>query len=166
MVDVDFFLIFVERKKTMKYTTYISAADKLSGLGQKDLAKRFISHANEIVNKRVSEFDFDILVGVKPFFGAKFVETRVLREKESNTIMFIFKSGPNSQNTHRINATLRHNGDVVWHDGNLFHNRKSVRNFERLLGIVVEYNKDVQKLFSELSLKNEKMNLVHRTFYQ
>lgn len=147
----------------MRYTTYISAADKLSALGQKELAKRFLSHANQIVEKRVSEFDFDVLVGhVKAFNGAKFVETRVLREKESNTIMFIFKSG---SNTHRINTTVRHTGEIVWHDGNHFCNRKSVRFFERLVGIIVEYNKDLQKLLYEMGLKPTDLKITHRTFY-
>ena len=147
----------------MKYTTYISAAEKFSALGQKDLAKEFLSHANQIVSRRVSEFDFDILVGqVKTFSGAKFVETRVLREKEANTIMFIFKSGTN---THRINTTLRHNGEIVWHEGNLFRNRKSVKSFERLIYILVEYNKDVQKLLSEMQMGVDGLKIIQRTFY-
>lgn len=147
----------------MRYTTYISAAEKLSTLGQKEIAKKFLSHASDIVTKRVSEFDFDILVGqVKHFNGAKFVETRVLREKEASTIMFIFKSGTN---THRINTTLRHNGEIVWHDGNHFCNRKSVRCFEKLVGIIVEYNKDIQKLLTEMQLDQNKLRLIQRTFY-
>lgn len=147
----------------MRYTTYISAADKLSALGQKELAKRFLSHANQIVEKRVSEFDFDILVGqVKAFNGAKFVETRLLREKEANTIMFIFKSGTN---THRINTTLRHTGEIVWHDGNHFCNRKSVRFFEKLVSIIVEYNNEIQKLLSQMGIKPSDLKITHRTFY-
>lgn len=147
----------------MRYNTYISAAEKLTALGQRDLAMRFLSHANEIVNKRVSEFDFDILVGqVKAFNGAKFAETRLLREKEANTIMFIFKSGAN---THRINTTLRHTGEIVWHDGNQFCNRKSVRFFEKLVSIIVEYNKDLQKLLSQMGLQPSDLKITHRTFY-
>ena len=154
----------------MKYTTYkdtrwkkfISAAEKLSSLGQKDLAKRFTEHANDIISLQLNVFDFDILVGVKPFMGAKFFETRVLREKESNTIMFIFKSG---SNTHRINTTLKESGEIVWHDGNLFSNRKSVRYFENLIRIVVDYNRDIQKLLSVMGLHNTQLRLIHRTFY-
>lgn len=146
----------------MNYTTYISASEQVSTLGQKDLAKRFIKHANDIVSKQLNTFNFDILVGVKPFIGAKFVETRILREKESNTIMFIFKSGAN---THRINTTLKSNGDIVWHDGNLFNNRNSVRHLESLTKIVVEYNRDIQKLLSEMNLQADQLRLVHRTFY-
>lgn len=147
----------------MRYTTYISAADKLSALGQKDLAKKFLSHASEIVNKRVSEFDFDILVGqVKIFNSAKFVEARILREKEANTIMFIFKSG---SNTHRINTTLRHNGEIVWHEGNHFANRKSVKSFERLVSVIVEYSKDLQTLLNEMQLDTSRLKLIHRTLY-
>jgi hypothetical protein len=147
----------------MKYTTYISAAEKLSALGQKEISKKFLTHANEIVNKRLTEFDFDILVGqVKHFDGAKFAETRVLREKEASTIMFIFKSGTN---THRINTTLRHNGEIVWHDGNHFCNRKSVKSFEKLINIIVEYNKDIHKLLNEMQLKSDALKLIQRTFY-
>jgi hypothetical protein len=147
----------------MRYTTYISAAEKLSALGQKEIAKKFLSHANDIVTKRISEFDFDILVGqVKHFNGAKFAETRVLREKEANTIMFIFKSGTN---THRINTTLRHNGEIVWHEGNHFCNRKSVKSFEKLIGVIVEYSTDIQKLLTEMQLNQNKLRLIQRTFY-
>lgn len=146
----------------MNYTTYISASEKISKFGQKDLAERFINHANDIVSKQLNTYNFDILVGVKPFIGAKFVETRVLREKESNTIMFIFKSG---SNTHRINTTLKSNGDIVWHDGNLLNNRNSVRRLESLTKIIVEYNKDIQKLLSEMNLQADQLRLVHRTFY-
>lgn len=157
------FSLSLIKNKDMRYTTYISAAEKLSALGQKELAKKFMSHANEIVSKRVSEFDFDILVGqVKAFNGAKFVETRLLREKEANTVMFIFKSG---SNTHRINTTLRHTGEIVWHDGNHFCNRKSVRFFERLVGIIVEYNVELQKLLCEMSLEPKDLKITHRTFY-
>lgn len=147
----------------MKYTTYISAAEKFSALGQKEVSKRVLTHANEIVNKRLKEFDFDILVGqVKHFNSAKFVETRVLREKEANTIMFIFKSGTN---THRINTTLRNNGEIVWHDGNHFCNRKSVKSFEKLINIIIEYNKDIQKLLTEMKLNPDELKLIQRTFY-
>lgn len=147
----------------MKYTTYISAAEKFSALGQKEVSKRVLTHANEIVNKRLKEFDFDILVGqVKHFNSAKFVETRVLREKEASTIMFIFKSGTN---THRINTTLRNNGEIVWHDGNHFCNRKSVKSFEKLINIIIEYNKDIQKLLTEMKLNPEELKLIQRTFY-
>ena len=157
------FVLYLYKDKDMRYTTYVSAADKLSALGQKELAKRFLSHANQIVNKMVSEYDFDILVGgVKAFNGAKFAETRILREKESNTVMFIFRSGTN---THRINATLRNNGELVWHEGNHFCNRRSVRHFERLIEIISEYNKDFQKLLHEMSLKTSDLKVTHRTFY-
>lgn len=147
----------------MNYTTYVSAAEQLSVLGQKDLSKRLLMHADSIVSKKLSKLDFDILVGqVKMFNGAKFAETRILREKEANTIMFIFKSG---NNTHRINTTLRHNGEIVWHDGNIFANRKSVRNFENLVHTIIEYNKDAQKLLKEMSLSEESIRVIHRTLY-
>lgn len=145
----------------MDYSTYISAAEKVAALGQKELSKKFLSHASDIVKKKVLEYNFDILVGqVKTFIGAKFVETRVLREKESNTIMFIFKSGIN---THRINTTLKNNGEIVWHDGNLFSNRKSVRDFDKLIMILVEYNRDIQKLMKEMNITEIK--IISRTFY-
>jgi len=91
----------------MNYTTYISAAEKLATFGQKNKSMEIIKHAIGMEERKIKELEFDILVGeVKPFNGAKFLSSRVIREKEGITIIFIFTSGdpllPNS-NTHRIN---------------------------------------------------------------
>ena len=95
----------------MNYTTYISAAEKLMTFGQKNKANSLIEHANKIEERKISELKFNILVGeVKEFKDAKFTEARVLREKEANTIMFIFKSG--NDNTHRINTTINKDGSI------------------------------------------------------
>jgi len=57
----------------MNYSTYISAAEKLSSLGQKQKALNFINHANELERKKINELKFNILVGeVRPFKDAKF----------------------------------------------------------------------------------------------
>ena len=148
----------------MNYTTYISAAEKLITFGQKNKANSFIEHANKIEKRKISELKFNILVGeVKAFEDAKFIEARVLREKESNTIMFIFKSG--NDNTHRINTTINKDGSVKWQSGNLFLDRYSVKNFDKLLRHITNYQKDIISVITAMSISKEAINLVNRTFY-
>lgn len=148
----------------MNYTTYISAAEKLMTFGQKNKANSLIEHANKIEERKISELKFNILVGeVKEFKDAKFTEARVLREKEANTIMFIFKSG--NDNTHRINTTINKDGSVKWESGNLFFDRHSVKNFDKLLRHITNYQKDIISVLSNMSISKEAINLVNRTFY-
>lgn len=148
----------------MNYTTYISAAEKLNTFGQKKLANSFIEHANEIEKRKISELKFNILVGeVKAFRDAKFTEARVLREKEANTIMLIFKSG--NDNTHRINTTINKDGSVKWQSGNLFLDRYSVKNFDKLLRHITNYQKDIINVLAGMSIDKKDINLVNRTFY-
>ena len=148
----------------MNYTTYISAAEKLNTLGQKKLANSFIEHANKIEERKISELKFNILVGeVKAFKDAKFAEARVLREKEANTIMLIFKSG--NDNTHRINTTINKDGSVKWQSGNLFLDRYSVKNFDKLLRHITNYQKDIINVLAGMSIDKKDINLVNRTFY-
>jgi len=148
----------------MNYSTYISAAEKLKSYGQTEKASVLVKHANDVEEKKIKEIDFDILVGeVKPFNGAKFHSVRVLREKEGNTVMCIFKSG---ENTHRINSTIKSDGTLVWSDGNLFNNRRSANNFSRLLNHLKNYQKDVRKVLKEMSLEGKEINLLTRTYYK
>jgi hypothetical protein len=147
----------------MKYSTYVSASEKVSAFGQNDLAKRLIEHANLIEQKKIEDLKFDILVGkVKAFDNAIFHSVRVLREKEAITVMFIFTSG---QNTHRINCTLKQNGEIVWCDGNLFKNRSSVKNFTKLFYHLTNYNKDIRNVLKESEISVNSLNVVNRTFY-
>lgn len=147
----------------MNYSTYISAADKLSSLGQKDLSKRFIEHANSLEDKKISIFKFDILVGeVKEFKGAKYHSIQVLRERECNTLITIFTSG---ENTHRINSTIKPNGELVWNDGNLFSNRKSVNDFTKLVNHLKLYKKDLKKILKEMGIDGD-LSTRLRTYYK
>lgn len=148
----------------MNYTTYISAAEKLSTLGQKKLASSFIEHANKIEERKISELKFNILVGeTKPFKDAKFTEARVLREKEANTIMFIFKSG--NDNTHIINSTINKDGSVKWQSGNLFLDRYSVKNFDKLVKHITNYQKDIIGVTKSMSIGKKDISIINRTFY-
>ena len=147
----------------MDYKTYISAAKKVSSLGQKELSMKFIKHAELLEEMKIIDMKFDILVGeVKLFKGAKFQSTRVIREKEGNTIIFIFISG---DNTHRINVTINKDGSVSWLDGNKFSNRQSVNSFIKLFKHLRNYKKDIIKLLEELSLTDKDLNFLNRTFY-
>ena len=85
----------------MNYSTYASAAEKLSSFGQKQKALALIKHASDLEQKKINDLKFNILVGeVRPFKDAKFHSAQVLREREANTIMCIFQS---DANTHRNN---------------------------------------------------------------
>ena len=44
----------------MNYSTYISAAEKLSSLGQKQKALILIDHANNQERKKINELKFNI----------------------------------------------------------------------------------------------------------
>jgi hypothetical protein len=147
----------------MEYSTYVSAAEKFKSFGQVQLSVRTMEHAHEMERKKIADLDFDILVGkTREFKGARFSEFRLLREKESNTIMIIFES---SSNTHRINATIKSDGTLVWHDGNLFLNRKSVKSLERLVSHIANYRRDLQKLLKEMGLSTSDLKISTRTFY-
>lgn len=147
----------------MNYSTYASAAEKLSSFGQKQKALTLLKHANELEQKKINDLKFNILVGeVRPFKDAKFHSAQVLREREANTIMCIFQS---DVNTHRINAKIKPGGEVQWSDGNLFLDRQSVKSYERLLDYLTNYQNDVQKLLSEIELKKDDLKVVNRTFY-
>ena len=147
----------------MDYKTYISAAKQVSTLGQKDLSLRFIKHAELLEEMKIIDMKFDILVGeVKSFNNAKFQSARVIREKEGNTIIFIFASG---DNTHRVNVTVNKDGSVSWLDGNKFSNRQSVNSFIKLFNHLKNYKKDIIKLLDELSLNETNLKFSNRTFY-
>jgi hypothetical protein len=147
----------------MKYSTYISTAEKMSSLGQKKKASIMVAHAIEQQRKRINDLKFNILVGeVRPFKDAKFHSAQVLREREANTVTFIFKS---DSNTHRIGARLKKDGSFLWSDGNLFLDRFSVRSFEKLVEYLSSYQPDIQKLLSEIEVDKESIKVINRTFY-
>lgn len=148
----------------MKYSTYVSAAERLSLLGQKKKAAEFLAHALKQERKKIDQLNFDILVGeVRPFRDAKFHSAQILRERESNTLMCLFQS--ESVNTHKICATIRQNGEVSYSDGNLFLDRKSVRSFEKLLEFLIGYQPDVKKLLDESGIDQKSIRVLNRTFY-
>ena len=147
----------------MNYSTYISAAEKLSSFGQKQKALLFIQHANDLEKKKIDDLKFNILVGeVRPFKDAKFHSAQIIREREANTIMCIFQS---DVNTHRINAKIKPGGEVQWSDGNLFLDRQSVKSYEKLLDYLTTYQNEVQKLLTEIALKKDDLKVVNRSFY-
>jgi hypothetical protein len=147
----------------MKYSTYISAAEKLSSFGQKQKAIDLIDHANDLERKKINNLKFNILVGeVRPFKNAKFHSALIVKEKEANTIMCIFQS---DTNTHRVNAKIKQGGEIRWSDGNLFLDRQSVKSYEKLLGHLTNYRNDVQKLLGDIDLNRDDLKVVNRSFY-
>jgi YD repeat-containing protein len=148
----------------LDYSTYISAADKLSQYGQKTKADRLKSHADQMEMNRINEISFDILVGeTRVFNNAKFIKANVSRESNANGILCVFNSEPN--NTHRIFATINKDGTVVWRDYNKFANRKSVNDYQRLLKMIANFNVEIKKLLSEMNLTPADIKVESRTFY-
>jgi len=149
----------------MKYSTYISAAKKISAYGQKSKAQRIISHAIDMEKREIDKIKFNILVGsVKLFKDAKFVETRILKEKESDTLLFIFESN-DGKNSHILNTRLEDDGSVRWFDGNLLGDRHSVKNLNSLIKHIRNYQEDFIKLLEDKNLKNRELKVIERTFY-
>lgn len=148
----------------LDYSTYKSAADKLSHHGQKSRAEKLRSHAEEMEMNKINELSFDILVGeTRAFNNAKFFKATVSRESNSNGILCIFTSEPN--NTHRVFATLNEDGSVVWREYNKFVNRKSVNDYQRLLRMLANFNVEIKKLLTEMNLTPDSLKVVSRTFY-
>jgi hypothetical protein len=146
----------------MNYKTYISAAELAASYKQFKLSKDFIEHAIFLEKKRIEDLSFSVLVGVRHFKNAKYDYSRLIKESKSNTLMIIFKS---DDNTHRLNLKINEFGSMSWIDGNLFSNRKSVNNFEKLIRNLSKYQNDLVHLLKNNSLKPEDLKVVSRTFY-
>lgn len=147
----------------LQHSTYSSAADKLKSHGQRDRADKMISHSIGNQTQQIKKMSFDILVGPKEFKNAKFEKAQTLRESGSKGVTLIFSSGEN--NTHRILASVKENGDVVWRDGNKFSNRKSVNDFQKALRSLASFQSDIKKMIEEIGLTPDSLNVVTRTFY-
>jgi len=146
----------------MNYKTYISASELASSYKQLKLSKDFAEHAINLEKKGIEKLSFDILVGSREFKNAKYDYSRVIKESKSNTLLMVFKSG---DNTHRLNLKVSKCGSLSWTDGNLFSNRRSVNDFQKLIIKISKYQNDLVSLLNEVSLKTEDLKLVNRTFY-
>jgi hypothetical protein len=148
----------------LDYSTYKSAADKLSQYGQKSRAEKIRLHAEEMEMNKINELSFDILVGeTRIFNNAKFFKATVSRESNANGILCIFTSEPN--NTHRVLATLNKDGSVAWREYNKFANRKSVNDYQKLLKMLANFNEEIKKLLIEMNLTPDDIKVISRTFY-
>lgn len=147
----------------LDYSTYMSAADKFSQLGQKRKAEEVRSHATKMSRKYVDQETFGILVGdVRPFPEAKFTSLSVFKAGESWCLRSLFRSG---DYTHRIDSTVLPNGDIVWKEGNKFLDKKSVFKFQKVVSELSKIQDDFNLLFQQSGLKSESLKLVSRTFY-
>ncbi len=147
----------------LDYSTYASAANKIKQHGQSDRATKISSHSIEMESKKIKDMSFDILVGPKEFPGAKFHSIQVLRESSSKGILMIFESG--NTNTHKILATVKDDGSVVWRDYNKFANRRSVNEYQKALKLLANFQQDFKKMIDEMGLSPESLTIVPRTFY-
>jgi hypothetical protein len=147
----------------LNYSTYMSAADKLSGFGQTDKAKELKSHAVKMSRKVADDMTFGIMVGgVRPFPDAKFTSLDIFKTGGGWTLQVIFQSG---NNTHRIGCSASDTGEVTWRDGNKFIDRKSVVNFQKALVSLANSQDELVNYLNETGLNPEDIKLVQRTFY-
>ena len=147
----------------LNYSTYMSAADKLSGFGQTARSKEVKDHAVNMSRKVVDDMTFGIMVGdVKPFPDAKFTSLDIFRTGEGWTLQAVFQSG---NNTHRIGCSVSNTGEVAWRDGNKFIDRKSVVKFQKAIISLAHSQDELVNYLKETGLQPEDLRLVQRTFY-
>ena len=147
----------------LNYSTYMSAADKLSGFGQTDKSKELKSHAIKMSRKVDDDMVFGIMVGgIRPFPEAKFISLDIFKTGEGWTLQAIFQSG---NNTHRIGCSVSDMGDISWRDGNKFIDRKSVVNFQKVIVSLANTQDELVNYLNETGLKPEDLKLIQRTFY-
>ncbi len=148
----------------LDYNTYVTTSDKLHNLGQKERAKKVRIHGAEMEKRKIEQYRFDILVGEsKVFKNAEFISLNVLREKTAYSIVCHFLS--ESNNTHRVCATIESDGTITWRDYNKFADRKSVNNFLIILKALANYQPDFVSMLSEMGITTEQLKISARTFY-
>ena len=141
----------------LDYSTYMSAADKLSAFGQVARSKEVKDHAVNMSRKVVDDMTFGIMVGdVKPFPEAKFTTG------EGWTLQAVFQSG---NNTHRIGCSVSDIGEIIWRDGNKFIDRKSVVKFQKSIISLAHSQIELVGYLKETGLQPEDLRLIQRTFY-
>jgi hypothetical protein len=147
----------------LNYSTYMSFADKVAAKGQSELADEARYHAVNISRKPIDKMTFGILVGgVRPFPDAKFTSSEIFKSGSGWIMNSVFQSG---NNTHKVTSAVSSTGDITWMEGNKFLDRKSVRNFEKMIVILCESQDDLKGFLSENSLKPEDFKTDIRTFY-
>ena len=147
----------------LNYSTYMSAADKLSAFGQTARYKEVKDHAVNMSRKVVDDMTFGIMVGdIKPFPEAKFASLDIFKTGEGWTLQAVFQSG---NNTHRIGCSVSNIGAIIWRDGNKFIDRKSVVNFQKALVSLAHSQDELVGYLKETGLQPEDLRLVQRTFY-
>lgn len=161
---------YIKKFEELDYSTYISAADRLSQHGQKSRAEKIKSHAVSGEMKKINDMSFDILVGdSRVFNNAKFHSVQVMREKNANGVMMIFTSDPSSgrgsSNTHKVLSTINNDGSVTWRDFNKFASRRSVNDYQTALRKISEIQPDIKKMMEDMNLSPSDLRVVSRTFY-
>jgi hypothetical protein len=148
----------------LNYSTYMSFADKVAGLGQTGKADEVRAHALDIVRKEIeNNLKFDILVGgVRPFPDAKFTSLDIFKSGSGWVMNVVFQSG---SNTHKVTSSVSTTGEITWREGNKFLDRRSVMDFKKMVVKLCESQDDLKSFLSENGLKPEDLNPVMRTFY-
>ena len=153
----------LKKFEELNYSTYMSAADKIEDLGQKEKADEIRKHAKSQANKGIEMMTFGILVGgVREFPNAKFESLNVTKLPTLYILNTVFKS---DNNTHQINCVIGTDGSIRWESGNKFSNRKSVNDFSKLIKILAKSNEQLINFVENNGLTPEDLRLEARTFY-
>lgn len=147
----------------LDYSTYMSAADKMSGYGQTKRAEDVKSHAKKMAMMVIDNMEFDILVGnVKEYPKAKFESARIFKSGIAWSLQVVFTSG---NNTHMISSRVTNEGEISWQEGNKFMNRKSAIKFGQLIEQLCNFQPDFVGFLKESDLKSGDLKLIQRTYY-
>ena len=158
----------LKKFEELDYSTYASAANKLSGFGQEDKARELITHAGKMSKVETGALIFNVMVGPRSFPSAKLESMEVYRSGEDLktnqtwTLQAILKSG---DNTHRVSSNVSNSGEITWKDGNKFGDKRSVFNFQKAVISYAKFQPDFVRFLSENNLTSEDLKLVLRTFY-
>jgi len=148
----------------LDYSTYMRAADKMSGYGQTKKAEEVKSHAKNMAMMLIKNMDFDILVGsVKEFPGAKFLNARIFKSGTAWTLQVMFES--NGGYTHSVMSKVTESGEITWQEGNKFMNRKSAIKFGQLIEQLCLFQPDFVGFLKEYNLNSGDLKLIKRTYY-
>jgi len=148
----------------LTYSTYMSAADKMTGYGQVKKAEEVKSHAKNMAMMIIRNMNFDILVSnVKEFPMEKFHTARVFKSGKDWTLQVIFES--NDGYTHSLISNVTPEGEISWKEGNKFMNRKSTIKFGQLIEQLCLFQPDFIGYLKEYNLNSGDLKLIQRTYY-
>lgn len=155
---------YLSKFEELDYSTYMSAAYKMSNYGQTKKADEVKNHAKNMATMIIRNMEFDILVGgIKEFPKAKFINARIFKSGMQWTLQIMFESVGNY--THSVMSNVDQIGEISWQEGNKFMNRKSVIKFAQLIEQLCLFQPDFIGFLNESNLNSGNIKLIQRTYY-